>query len=1475
MIENLNWNNIRPINGSQKEGFEELVCQLARNEKINNSKLFTRKGSPDAGVECFWSIEDNTEIAWQAKFFTSPLTNTQWGEIDKSVKTMLNKHPKTKKYIVSIPQDRADARVDGQKSFLQKWNDRVEKWEKWAKEKGLKIEFIYEGSSELLSKLALPINSGKTFFWFNKDELRNEWFQKHNSGKIKDLGARYTPEINVDLDIKYVFEGLFYTPELQAKLKSNIDDVDRKFKYYIRYLGTSGLNNLLKENSKVYSQFSNAIQEINLAFLKSFKSSKELFKLLLEQIEAIQHSFLYEGNNKLKNDKIDELQKEYIKFYHSVDICLNSFIGFDGDLLEKPKLLIEGKGGIGKSHLIADVILEKQKQNQLSILLLGQHFNNGDIWAQILSDLDVKLTKNEFLGALNSKAESTKSRIIIFIDAINEGEGKYLWKDRLLSFIHEFDSFENLGIVFSIRDTYNDIVLPDNLNDSLERLTLTGFDNDSEAIKMFFDYYEINEPPVPLLNPEFSNPLFLKLFCKGLYDNGLKNIPSGYEGISTVFEYVIKAANKSISKRLDYDCKMFDLVSESVKILIEKIIESPSLRIFKNEAYSLLTNELKNHVENSRKILTELINENIVNENALYNPKTEKYDREIIYFSYEKFGDHLIINSIIENEKQELLDSKIIKPEMKLYNFVKDEYSIIKNRGLIEAMSIQLPEKIGYELYELLENNKLYDIGQYFLYSLVWRKNSSIKDKVLDYINNYIVKVRGLNKQFKNLLVQLCMKKEHYFNARFLDGQLEKMSLTDRDAFWTLFINQDEYQVQHMPSILISWARESKMFNRLDLESKKLLSLTLTWFLTSSNRTIRDNSTKALVKLFENDLTLLEQLIEQFKDINDIYVLERLYAVAYGASLRTESNEELKKFSKYIYDSVFNNKVPNEHLLLRDYARGVIEFANYRGLTSGIKLDDIRPPYGSKMPSKLPSQKDIEKYDITKDKKNTSQNQLYDYVMGFSDFARYTIGTNGSSKISLITIESLIAYNKLSKSLKKKENEALDTIFQTIKDYNDEKISDDYKKMLKVVVDKGEKFLENVFNISKDEAEQVYNYMLSYVKSSNYFDKSGKFDLADFQRLIIKDVFESSKWKLKKFQDYDHGKFDYFNKKPFSRIEAIGKKYIWIAYYKWLAIIFDNFLINNDYASTSKWGIYDGSWSPFERDIDPTLMNKAAIKENEYNRSEPTFWSPKVEISFKKPNNGQWVFDKEDIVNPKKLIEVSDKDNTWLNLSSMPSWKAISDDENTRREVWYHIKSCIVKKKDKKSILKALQDKSFWNHNIPQEREVYEVFSREYYWSEAYKHRTYDEETRILHSSFTDDKFSGIMTSIQYTWYSDRDFSLNEHVYITRPNKGLYDLLELRFKENEHCFFNEKDELVLHNPAIKLQKGVDSLLVRKDVLLSKLEEQELDIIWFVLGAKEVIASNKIINESHINNVFYFNEEKLLAGDFKLEEARFD
>jgi hypothetical protein len=144
----IEWAKLRSLDGAQHRAFEELCCQLAAQEKTPDGSEFTRKGTPDAGVEAFWTLPNADEHGWQAKFFLSSPDSGQWQQIDHSVRNALEKHPRLTKYTVCLPIDRADARIEGQKSFLERWDEHVENWKSWRKS-GVAVEFVYWGAHEI------------------------------------------------------------------------------------------------------------------------------------------------------------------------------------------------------------------------------------------------------------------------------------------------------------------------------------------------------------------------------------------------------------------------------------------------------------------------------------------------------------------------------------------------------------------------------------------------------------------------------------------------------------------------------------------------------------------------------------------------------------------------------------------------------------------------------------------------------------------------------------------------------------------------------------------------------------------------------------------------------------------------------------------------------------------------------------------------------------------------------------------------------------------------------------------------------------------------------------------------------------------------------------------------------------------------------------------------------------------------------
>jgi hypothetical protein len=236
-MSNINWNNLRSWNCSQQSAFEELCCQLASYEQTPIGSAFVRKGAPDAGVECFWSLSNLDELAWQAKFFFS-VDESQWKQLDESVRTALNKHPHLISYTVCLPIDRQDPRIDQQKWFMDKWNERVEKWQGWAQSVGMSVDFNYWGEHEIIKRLTREEHQGRYRFWFNAELFSQDWFKSRLHEAIANAGARYSPELNVELPVARLFDGLGRTEEFFNRLKT--------LREKIRKVSASAIN--LKKN---------------------------------------------------------------------------------------------------------------------------------------------------------------------------------------------------------------------------------------------------------------------------------------------------------------------------------------------------------------------------------------------------------------------------------------------------------------------------------------------------------------------------------------------------------------------------------------------------------------------------------------------------------------------------------------------------------------------------------------------------------------------------------------------------------------------------------------------------------------------------------------------------------------------------------------------------------------------------------------------------------------------------------------------------------------------------------------------------------------------------------------------------------------------------------------------------------------------------------------------------------------------------
>jgi len=624
-----------------------------------------------------------------------------------------------------------------------------------AKKQGIEIsaEDISNGLFNRLSKeIDDKIEVIKSELTFQPDQ---DWFQEQCKSSIHDLGKRYTPELNVKLEVSEIFEGIGRTEEFKRKSTKLFDQFLIKGKKVLKNQpevkeSLVSLENTFDELQTLFHKIdflgtaSIPVNEFDDLFNEAHSSVQQIYDYYITEERKVQkekndYQYYHKHGSELRNIR---------EFEHELSSIQNFIHGSSFKLANNPFLLLDGEAGIGKSHLIGDIVSRRINKEHESVFLLGQHFvTEEDPWTQIFKRLQINSKFDDFLRKLNQRAEESGRRIVLFIDAINEGKGNYFWNEFVKSFINEIKKYEWLGLVLTIRTSYKNLIFPEEEMSNLDIVQHHhyGFRNiEYEASKLFFDNYKIELPNVPLLHPEFQNPLFLRLFCEGISKAGLTRIPDGLQGITSIINFFIKNVNIVLSKpkRVGYSDSL-NLVQKSIYALIKCKVDN-QLRYIPYELAHEVVNESISSFIDKKDFIDDLITEGVLSKNRFW--KEENDYEEGVYLAYERFEDHLTVQYLLE-QYSEL--EKEFTEDGKLHKYVKDENAIYRYKGLIEAFSIQVPEKNGYEFYTFISDLKdKYPIVESFVESLLWRKVETINEESKKYVIEHVFSYQGTHDYF-------------------------------------------------------------------------------------------------------------------------------------------------------------------------------------------------------------------------------------------------------------------------------------------------------------------------------------------------------------------------------------------------------------------------------------------------------------------------------------------------------------------------------------------------------------------------------------------------------------------------------------------------------------------------------------------------------------------------------------------------------
>ncbi len=929
---------IRPYGqpASRSNAFEELASILITQGVVEwpDGTRFERFGNPDGGREGRGVLPNGDVWAWQAKYlFTFDASAAS--QVGESVSRVLEREPKLRRYFVALPIDLPAGDTAKKGSAHTRWVKKAEEWTTEAAAQGMEVEFVFVGAHELLTALTEPRHAGRARYWFGAEILTPQWQSRQLEQSLAKAGRRYTPELHIDVD------------PVQAVLAAVRDE---QYRAHWRQIlvelreARRGLWRAPKDNADAFgTTVSECIDALDLAdaalvTMISAAASMGPLPVIDDAINeaaskmGVVEDLLYQHSLRDGRNFIDDAASLFSKIRQSskaLDRAEQLAASASTRAARDKVLLVTGRAGTGKTHLLCDIAARRTRENSPTVFVFGQDFDTGTLLPQLSNLTQLGASLESILSVLDAAAEAAGQMGLLLLDALNESEKPERWRDDLKVLVTAVKHHPNVAIVATCRTEFVPAVVGDLALPTVEH---HGFTEATEAaVRRFTESYGLEPPTFPVLNPEFSNPLYLKLICEALATLGVNRFSFGMAGLETVCDAFLEAVNRRLSEasHCDYD-EQENLVRRTVRALA-----ALSLDPMDRTEVQRLTGELLPGRTWSRSLMRGLLTEGVL---------LELGDGRLV-FGYQRLGDVAHATALADKSVEE------VKEWLRLLGD-----HAWRQQGTLGALAVIMPERHGVEIIDLAideENRVSYDVIDGFLESLSLRSPESVSTRTIE-ITRQLLDDTTRSDQLWDRLFRIACLPAHPLNMDWVHAHLITQDVADRDQGWS---NRIVGALNHESAIahLIRWSWPEDLADRpTPPDDVAALAVKLFgWLLTTTDLAVRDHATKAIASLGESAPEGFAAAMASFKGTNDPYVVERIAGAACAVALRTESAEVVKRIADGLSQLLGGEMPP--HLLIRDFARRVYSAARAQGWDG----PSGEPPYGAAWPIETRSYEEI------------------------------------------------------------------------------------------------------------------------------------------------------------------------------------------------------------------------------------------------------------------------------------------------------------------------------------------------------------------------------------------------------------------------------------------------------------------------------------------------------------------------------------
>ena len=990
----------------QRDAFEEFVCQLARRDEAGQGAEFRRvEGSGgDGGVEAYWLEKDGAKRGYQAKYWTR-VADIDWRKIDKSVKATLSSHPEIVCYTIALPcnlTDKSGKKGRGKRGW-QHWETHLEKWEKWATEQQIAVTYRIWGASELRSKALEMLPRGAINYWFDGTLLNEDWFAARAESAINDLGVRYSPLVHIETQVQDCYRAFVRHAATRQSVGLAIGHFRARhaaLKHYLNSFRFGELVSLLATQSTEVDGLPDDVLSVDASNPLNWSKVKTAWVKALDRFNTTAPTLRSEAQRldptRRAVREIDGLMEALGKLR---DVLCAEPLRFS----DAKALLLLGKFGTGKSHAMGKILASAVAESRPAVLFLGQQFSDESPRTQFVqfADLPSGTSWGEFLDGLNAAAEAKGKLGLVLVDAINEGAGMAVWPNHLAGILTEVKQRPALRIVLSCRTEYKDRVWPMPVDVAEYRLRNFTDDEFREACIRLMDHQNIDRPTAAFLPPEFYNPLVLSTACGSLKAQGLSQFPGSLGGLSGFVDLYTEGIAHSVKQQYYIDGQLAAPMARAFLALAEKMVTSAGGFVEEAEARTVLRASFARAAPPGTDWLDVLLGTGALRLDPHPRPEAWEPTAVVVRFAFQIHEEEYNARALVKlagSSRRPFSDGEPLE-------FVRKGIDEARTpgagspprdwRGTLMALSILWPHATGDEVVDVLpsstQSRRMYRLlAGRLLDGLLWRKPEQISARTTELLRELTQPATA-----QALMLKFAGMANHPWNGFCLHKQLAAYSdMAARDAAWTAAINTSN-DLETTIHGHIRWVLDQTgPFD--DPTVAELAGLALTWFLTTTNRSLRDGATKALAHLFRMQPATVPVLLRRFSATNDPYVIERLLAAVYGACC-TSVGEDVRIAADAVYDDILAGDKAPPHLLARDYALGVVERARFLGvLSTRIDIRACRSPHTTPWPLERHTNAETDAFAVSvgDDHRVIARSCATEYgrgVGGYGDFGRYVL----------------------------------------------------------------------------------------------------------------------------------------------------------------------------------------------------------------------------------------------------------------------------------------------------------------------------------------------------------------------------------------------------------------------------------------------------------------------------------------------------